>query len=133
MSTLRKRRLAFAQIDSGPLRERDLSFPEVADRIRDHCDQALCKCGQDLKGEEVRGYPHISGWWTDSGKMWLYIHCPTCGYDVALWKIGVDRDQDFRSDPPPVRQWTEGELCDLAWAAPDPEEIRVIAARGRSR
>jgi len=133
MSTLHKRRLSFAQIDSGPLRERDLSFPEVADWIRDHCDQTLCKCGQDLKGEEVRGYPHISGWWTDSGKMWLYIHCPTCGYDVALWKIGVDRDQDFRSDPPPVRQWTESELCDLAWAAPDPEEIRVIAARGRSR
>ena len=133
MSTLRERRLAFHQMDGEHPRERDLLFPEVTDWVRQHCERAQCKCGQDLRCEDVRGYPHISGWWTDSGKVWLYSHCPTCGYDVALWKIGVDRDQDFRISPPPARQWTESELCDLAWAAPDPEKIRVISVRGRSR
>ena len=131
MSTLRERRLAFHQMEGEHPRERDLLFPEVADWVRDHCERAQCKCGQDLRGEDVRGYPHISGWWTDSGKVWLYIHCPTCGYDVALWKIGVDRDQDFRSLA--RREFTESELCDLAWAAPDPEKIRIISARGRLR
>ena len=112
-----------------------LSFPVVTEWVRDHCNstRTRCSCGQGLLGEEVLGYPHIAGWWTDSGKMWLYIHCPNCGYDVALWKIGVDRDQDFRISPSSTRQYTESELCDLAWAAPDPDKIRVISARGRSR
>jgi len=63
-------------------------------------------------------------------EQWLFIHCPDCGYEMALWKIGVDRDQYFRTTP--ARMRTESELCDLAWAAPDPKKIRVISARGRS-
>jgi hypothetical protein len=110
----------------------DLSFPAITEWVRDHCDPARsrCLCGRDLRGDEVRGYPHDAGWETDNGKMWLFIHCPVCGHEMALWKIGVSRDQDFRTAA--ARRWTESELCDLAWAAPDPNKIRVISARGRS-
>jgi len=126
-----QRRAALEAMGKLHPRERDTSFPEVAGWVRDHYNPVRCSCGRNLRGEEVLGYPHIAGWWTDSGKMWLYIHCPACGYDVALWKIGVDRDQDFRVSA--ARKWTESELCDLAWAAPDPDKIRVISARGRDR
>jgi len=133
MGTWRERQAALYQMGLKHPRERDLPFPEVSGWVRDHCNagRSRCLCGRDLRAEEVRGYLHIAGWWTPAGKMWLYIHCPTCGYDVALWKIGVDRDQDFRTLP--ARDFTESELCDLAWAAPDPDKIRVISARGRSR
>jgi hypothetical protein len=133
MGTWRERQAALHQMGLKHPRERDLPFPEVSTWVRDHCNagRSRCPCGQDLRREEVRGYPHIAGWWTSTGKMWLYIHCPTCGYDVALWKIGVDRDQDFRALP--SRDFTERELCELAWAAPDPDRIREISARGRSR
>lgn len=113
--------------------EDDISFPDIAEWVQDNCERARCSCGQDLRGEDVLGYSHMAGWWTDSGKMWLFIHCPKCGYDVALWKIGVDRDQDFRTHRPLTQRYTESELCDLAWAAPDPDKIRVISAKGRIR
>jgi len=45
----------------------------------------------------VHGYPHDAGWETDTGRMWLFIHCPDCGYEMAIWKLGVSRDQDFRT------------------------------------
>lgn len=109
----------------------DLPFPEIADWVRDHCDpgRSRCLCGRDLRGDQVLGYPHDAGWLMDSGKMWLFIPCPECGYEMALWKMGISRDQDFRA-PRPL---SESDLCDLAWAAPDPAGIRVITARRRSR
>jgi len=64
---------------------------------------------------------------TNDGRMWLFIHCPECGYEMALWKIGVPRDQDFRT----LHDSEEQRLCDLAWAAPDPAGVRVITSRGR--
>jgi len=105
-------------------------FPDVEDWIREHCDPARsrCLCGRDLRGDQVHGYPHDAGWETDKGRMWLYIPCPKCGYEMALWKIGVPRDQDFRA-----RRFTESELCDLAWAAPDQKGIIEFSTRGRSR
>ncbi|OPX67912.1 MAG: hypothetical protein A4E36_01489 [Methanoregulaceae archaeon PtaB.Bin009] len=105
----------------------DLPFPDIAEWVRDHCDPARsrCLCGRDLRGNQVHGYPHDAGWETDAGRMWLFIHCPGCCYEMAIWKLGVPRDQDFRT-----RRFTESELCDLAWAAPDPNGIRVITARG---
>ena len=77
----------------------DLPFPNVADWIRDHCDPARsrCLCGRDLRGDQVHGYPHDAGWETDAGRMWLFIHCPDCGYEMAIWKLGVPRDRDFRT------------------------------------
>jgi hypothetical protein len=133
MGTWQQRQDALHQMGLKYPRERDLSFPIISAWVRDYCDgiRSRCLCGWDLRSEEVRGYPHIAGWWTPSGKMWLYIHCPACKYDVALWKIGVDRDQEFRVLT--ARDFTESDLCNLGWAAPDPDKIRLISARRRSR
>ncbi|MCU0633041.1 MAG: hypothetical protein MUC66_08745 [Methanolinea sp.] len=31
----------------------------------------------------VPGYPHDGGWMTNDGRMWLFIHCPECGDEMA--------------------------------------------------
>ncbi len=107
----------------------DLIFSEITEWVRNHCDprRSRCHCGRDLRGDQVLGYPHEAGWLTDEGRMWLFAHCPECGYEMALWKMGITRDHDFRT-PPPL---SESDLCDLAWAAPDPAGVRVITARGK--
>ena len=105
----------------------EILFPEIADWVREHGDpsRSRCLCGRDLRGDQVHGYRHEAGWMTDAGQMWLFIPCPECGYEMAIWKIGVSRDQDFR-----IRPLSERDLCDLAWAAPDPDKIRVITSAG---
>lgn len=107
----------------------DRSFPEITEWVRTSCDPARsrCHCGRDLRGDEVLGYPHDAGWMTNDGRMWLFIHCPECGYEMALWKMGVARDRDFRTP----HYSEEQRLCDLAWAAPDPAGVRAITSRGR--
>lgn len=50
-------------------------------------------CGADLSEEPIRAYPHSAGW-TVLGfeePQWLYIVCPRCGYQWALWKLGFPR------------------------------------------
>lgn len=50
-------------------------------------------CAHTLQGEPVHYYEH-SGGWTVAGfdkAQWLYIVCPHCGYQWALWKLGVER------------------------------------------
>lgn len=41
-------------------------------------------------------YRHDAGWETDDGRMWIYVVCPRCNYQMAIWKMGVPRDFDFR-------------------------------------
>lgn len=108
----------------------DIPFPDITDWVRDHADRgrSRCCCGRDLLGDQVLGYPHDAGWFTDEGKMWLFVHCLECGYEMALWKMGISRNHDFRT----ARNFSESDLCDLARAAPDPAGIRVISARGKS-
>jgi len=51
-------------------------------------------CGHALLSSPIQTYPHDAGW-TVQGyeeKQWLYITCPGCGYEWALWKLGVPRD-----------------------------------------
>ena len=50
----------------------------------------VCKwCNRKLHGP-VYAYSHTGGWAVPGmdGKWWLYISCG-CGYDWALWKLGV--------------------------------------------
>jgi len=62
--------------------------------------RTVCSCGfvglQDLN---LRGYRHADGWpitWGDmTVKFWLYVTCPKCKYEWALWKLGVPRDLEF--------------------------------------
>jgi len=55
----------------------------------------LCLCGYDLRNEPIIYYvPHSSGWTIkgENDKVWLYVKCPRCGYDMAIWKMGVPRE-----------------------------------------
>jgi hypothetical protein len=47
----------------------------------------------DLSNEIIWGYPHEAGWEIEESDelQWLYITCPVCGYDHAIWKLGVSR------------------------------------------
>lgn len=49
-----------------------------------------CKtCGGPLG--LIQCYPHPSGWPVEGSdeKLWLYKTCARCGYQWALWKLGV--------------------------------------------
>ncbi len=48
-----------------------------------------CLCGYRFKSGDVRCYPHGGGVLVDDFNypVWVYFHCPRCGYDMALWKI----------------------------------------------
>jgi len=50
-------------------------------------------CGASLKGQPIRGYTHDGGWPVEGYEklLWLYIKCPKCKYDYAIWKLGVPR------------------------------------------
>lgn len=45
------------------------------------------------RGWVLEYYPHDGGWDVDGfpHKLWLYIVCPKCHYQSALWKIGIPR------------------------------------------
>jgi len=58
---------------------------------RDECDGG---CGfKGLKGLPIEHYDHDGGWPVEGfkEKQWLYVTCPKCGYQWALWKLGVPR------------------------------------------
>jgi len=47
--------------------------------------------------DEIQHYPHASGWEVEDSngfvtRLWLYVTCSTCGYDWALWKLGIPRE-----------------------------------------
>jgi len=50
-------------------------------------------CGCDLSDQEVKHYPHKAGWEVEGfeEKQWLYVVCPCCNYQWALWKLGIPR------------------------------------------
>jgi hypothetical protein len=57
-------------------------------------------CSAELCGPVI-GHPHDGGWTVpglpcphphSDGKWWLYIVCPKCDYQWALWKLGVSRE-----------------------------------------
>lgn len=53
-----------------------------------------CICGNNLANEPTHYYgPHNGGWIVPGflHKLWLYKVCPKCGYQMALWKMGVNK------------------------------------------
>jgi hypothetical protein len=58
--------------------------------------RSTCHCGANIIGEPVHYYEDDKGWIVPGMKkrQWLYIVCPTCGDQLALWKLGVDRDPE---------------------------------------
>lgn len=59
--------------------------------------RTTCFCGASLSGIDVETYPHGDGWKTDIGKVWIYVTCPKCGYQWAIWKLGVSREHNFET------------------------------------
>ena len=58
-------------------------------------NRTRCLCGCDLSKEPIVYYaPHSDGWTIkgESEKVWLYVKCPNCGYDMSIWKLGVLRE-----------------------------------------
>lgn len=53
-----------------------------------------------LRPCDVQYYNHPDGWIVKEApeiehKLWIYVHCRKCGYDTAIWKLGVPRDHIF--------------------------------------
>lgn len=47
-----------------------------------------CTCSKTFKIEKFCGYPHSDGFESDTGKKWwIYVTCPHCCYDWAIWKL----------------------------------------------
>lgn len=42
-----------------------------------------------LQGSNIKSYNHDGGWRIEGclRLQWVYVHCPTCSYDWALWKL----------------------------------------------
>lgn len=57
--------------------------------------KACRSCGHNLPAR-VKHYPHAGGWILagHTERQWLYVHCSRCGYDNALWKLGIRGDVD---------------------------------------
>lgn len=69
------------------------SDPTLADYAKAIVNTECRWCGASLKGKPVDHYDHPSAWPVHGFDklQWLSIKCPKCGYDWALWKLGVPR------------------------------------------
>jgi len=65
-------------------------------RVFPKSPRTTCSCGRQLHGRTISMYRHPDGWETDDGRMWIYVTC-LCGHDMAIWKMGIPRDYDFRT------------------------------------
>jgi hypothetical protein len=67
-----------------------LSPDERLKKVKTLEDPLKCHwCLTDLSNENIKAYPHNGGLELEgrSGLFWLYIICPKCGYEWALWKL----------------------------------------------
>ena len=66
---------------------------ENLEAFRRQITQTECSCGfNGLDKLPIEYYPHDGGW--DIGykrRQWLYVTCPNCEYQWALWKLGLPR------------------------------------------
>lgn len=54
----------------------------------------ICFCGEKVWHHPIVGYwDHPQGWIIRNRLAWLFIHCPNCGYDWSIWKLGASRIQ----------------------------------------
>ena len=76
--------------------EKELPEAEAAKfREQYDADRVRCLCGYNISKEPIVYYiPHSDGWTVkgEKTKAWLYVKCPNCGYDMAVWKMGVLRE-----------------------------------------
>ena len=70
--------------------------PFRAQMVESHCSDRRHTIAVYLGNKPIRAYPHDGGWKVPglNGLWWLYITCPRCGYEWAIWKLGVSRSYD---------------------------------------
>ena len=73
-------------------------------------------CGARLPASSLRHYEHSGGWRVDgfTKREWLYAVCSSCGYQNALWKIGIvgsvdDEHNGTAMDIAEMNGWPTGE------------------------
>ena len=72
---------------------RTLTNKKVIEKIHSQMTKIKCGCGQNLKILSIKYYmPHPATVINEYPNCWFYIECPNCGYQWALWKLGVKRD-----------------------------------------
>jgi len=69
--------------------------PEQAEEFEVQIKDNNCGfCQTRLEKVPISYYLHSAGWkikGLTTGLFWLYKICPGCGYQWALWKLGVPR------------------------------------------
>jgi hypothetical protein len=57
--------------------------------VNDH--RKNCSCGTPIIKGVLASYDHEGGMEVPGyeKKQWVYMHCPKCKYDLAVWKIGI--------------------------------------------
>lgn len=65
----------------------------TVEEIRAQMTVTTCShCGfEGIDKEEIKAYDHDNGWqlFGHSKRQWLWVDCPGCKYEWALWKLGV--------------------------------------------
>lgn len=67
-------------------------MPKTLEEYRLAVTVDVCRwCNTDITEQSIDTYEHDGGWIVEGfdEKQWLSIQCPSCGYEWALWKIGV--------------------------------------------
>jgi len=67
------------------------SIKRFEEFLKKHCEEIRCvNCGEPLCDVIVESYPHDNGIPIEEfngEKRWVYVFCPKCKYENALWKI----------------------------------------------
>jgi Zn finger protein HypA/HybF involved in hydrogenase expression len=64
----------------------------VLELLKRRTKNLVCNhCCEDLSDEYVDAYQHDGGWVIPgvSGRFWLYITCPDCGWETSFSKFGI--------------------------------------------
>lgn len=65
---------------------------QILDKYENVFPRTECsKCNVNLTKEPIQHYAHSNGWSVIGfkKKQWLFVQCPKCGYQSALWKLGI--------------------------------------------
>lgn len=75
-------------------------FIARATQYRNHPD-GKCGCGKKSYADmKLYGFDDDYGWEVEGFiyEQWLFFLCPECGYQWAIWKIGVPKDHKFKKN-----------------------------------
>lgn len=79
-------------LDQGPRTNND-NYPTLDSYLRAITRWNCPGCGTDLHDAEIHHHKHEDGWSLHGfhEKQWIYLLCPNCKINFALWKLGVSQ------------------------------------------